>query len=360
MKDVWFKVAAASVLGLVGCAAPGGGGSDAWEPAYPAWKPSATTAPYAALGTIERNDTRFDKLIAKDAQLEILVKDLDWCEGPVWVKDSLLFSDIPPNKVLKWQEGQPLSVFLKASGFDGPIPRPGNTPPDEPGSNGLTLDKDGRLVLFQHGNRRVARLEADGKFTVLADKFEGKRFNSPNDGVYHSNGDLYFTDPPYGLTNKEVDKNKELDFQGVYRLGKDGKVTLLTKEMTRPNGIALSPDEKTLYVANSDPAKAIWMSFPVKADGTLGAGKVLFDSTPWVKAGKKGLPDGLKVDKDGNLYATGPGGLIVFAPDGTVLGSLNTGQATSNCAFGGDGSWLYVTVDMFVARIKTGTKGKGF
>jgi gluconolactonase len=184
--------------------------------------------------------------------------------------------------------------------------------------------------------------------------------------VYHSNGDLYFTDPPYGLMKKERKAGEdefpgmELDFCGVYRLSKDGKLTLLTKELSKPNGIAFSPDEKLLYIANSDSDKPIWVAFPVKADGTLGEGKTFFDSTPMVKEKKKGLPDGMKVDKDGNVFATGPGGVFVFTKDGKHLGTIATGVATSNCNWGDDGSVLYVTADKNLTRIKTATKGKGF
>jgi gluconolactonase len=312
------------------------------------------------IGTIERKDPRFDKLIAKDAVLEQLADGFAWTEGPVWIKDGgfLLFSDIPNNRVVKWQEGKGTSDFLKPSGYDGT-----RTDLREPGSNGLLVDAEGRLILMQHGNRRVARLEKDGKtFTSLADKYNGKPLNSPNDGTFAANGDLYFTDPPYGLMVKDKDgfPGQDLDFQGIYRLTKDGKLSLLTKEMTKPNGIALSPDDKTLYVANSDPAQAVWMKFDVKSDGTLGQGKVFADSTDLAKAGKPGLPDGMKVDKDGNIFATGPDGVFVFAPDGTQLGKIVTGLKTANCGWGNDGSVLYVTCDHAIARIKTTTKGKGF
>jgi gluconolactonase len=314
---------------------------------------------YPAMGTIERVHQDFNKLIDKDAVLEQLAGGFEWTEGPVWVnKDGgyLLFSDIPNNRIVKWQDGK-TSDFLKPSGYTGKDDKL-----KEPGSNGLLLDPEGRLILMEHGDRRVARLEKDGKKTTLADKYDGKRLNSPNDGVYKSNGDLYFTDPPYGLMRKDKDgfPGMELDFCGVYRISKDGKLTLLTKSMTKPNGIAFSPDEKTLYVANSDPDKPVWMAFPVKEDGTLGEGKVFYDSTEWVKAKKKGLPDGMKVDKDGNLFATGPGGLHVFTPEGKLLGTLATGVATANCGWGDDGSVLYVCADKHVCRIKTKTKGKGF
>ncbi len=307
------------------------------------------------LGTIERLDPRFDEIVPKDARVERIAEGYDWSEGPVWDKatGTLLFSDVPMNTVFQWTPGKAVSVYLKPSGYTGTTPRGG-----EPGSNGLVKDSKGRLVLCQHGDRRVARLE-DGKFVTLVDNYQGKRLNSPNDGVYHSNGDLYFTDPPYGLLGLNNDPKKELPYNGVYRLSKSGELTLLTKEMTYPNGIALSPDEKTLYVANSDPKLAIWMAFPVLADGNIGPGKVFFDTTKWVGQ-KKGLPDGMKVDAKGNIFATGPGGVLVFSPDATHLGTFATGEATANCGWGEDGSTLFITADMYIGRVKLNTKGKGF
>ena len=312
---------------------------------------------YPSIGKVESLDPRFDKLIPKDAKIEKLAEGFDWSEGPVWDKKNqcLLFSDIPPNSVMKWKEGEGVTLFLKPSGYTGSEPREG-----EPGSNGLAFDSSGRLILCQHGDRRVARLKADKSFETLADRYDGKRFSSPNDIVVKSNGDLYFTDPPYGLSKLNDDPSKELPFNGVYRLATDGKVTLLTKEMTFPNGIAFSPDEKTLYVAQSDPKAPIWRAFDVKSDGTLGPGRVFADGTPWQAAGKKGLPDGLKVDQKGNLFATAAGGVQVFAPDGTHLGSIDPGEATANCAWGEDGTVLYITSDMYLCRIKTSTKGLGF
>jgi gluconolactonase len=327
--------------------------------------PEVTRSRERTLGTIERLDPAFDELIGKDAQLEALATGFEWVEGPVWVpRDGgyLLFSDIPRNSVFKWQEGvktqlgNGISMYLKPSGYTGKA-----TNLREPGSNGLLLDKEGRLVLMQHGDRQVARQDKDGKITILADRYEGKRFNSPNDGVFKSNGDLYFTDPPYGLMVKGSDDfpARELDFCGIYRLTPAGKLTLLTKEMSRPNGITFSPDEKTLYVANSDPAKAVWMAFDVQSDGTLGKGRVFHDATQWVGK-KKGLPDGMKVDQKGNLFATGPGGVLVFTPQAKLLGIIATGVPTSNCNWGNDGNVLYVTADKTLTRIKTKTVGKGF
>ncbi|HEY2158428.1 MAG TPA: SMP-30/gluconolactonase/LRE family protein [Isosphaeraceae bacterium] len=310
---------------------------------------------YPTLGNIERLDPRFDALVPRDARVEKLAEGYDWSEGPAWDKatGALLFSDVPMNTVYRWKEGAGVSVFLKPSGYTGTSPRGG-----EPGSNGLVFGPGGKLVLCQHGDRRVALLDGD-KFVTLADNYQGKKLNSPNDAVFHSNGDIYFTDPPYGLLKGNADPAKELPFNGVYRLRHGGELTLLTKEMTFPNGIALSPDEKTLYVANSDPDLAIWKAFPVKDDGTIGEGKVFRDVTQMAKS-KKGLPDGLKVDAKGNLFATGPGGVLVLAPDGTHLGTFATGEATANCGWGDDGSTLYITADMYLGRVRLATKGKGF
>jgi gluconolactonase len=311
---------------------------------------------YPSLGIIERLDPRFDDIVPKDSKVERVADGFEWAEGPVWFGPSggsgyLLFSDVERNTVYKWTPGTYGSeIFLRPSGYTGSTSRGG-----EPGSNGLVRDAEGRLVLMQHGDRRVARLE-NGRFVTLADRFEGKRLNSPNDGIYRSDGGFYFTDPPYGLEKGVDDPARELDFQGVYRISKEGTLSLLTKELSRPNGIAFSPDEKTLYVANSDPERAVWMAFDVKGEGTLGAGRVFADVTKWVGK-KKGLPDGLKVDRNGNLFATGPGGVLVFAPDGTHLGSFATGEATANCAWGEDGSTLFITADMYVGRVRLSTTG---
>jgi gluconolactonase len=317
------------------------------------------TTNFPSLGNIVRLSPELDALLDRDAELEVLGSGFDWAEGPVWVpgegegKGHLLFSDIPPNQVIKWVEGEGTSVFLEPSGYTGATDYGG-----EPGSNGLILDSKGQLVSCEHGDRRLSVMTKDGGKRTLVDNFEGKRLNSPNDATFKSNGDLYFTDPPYGLPNRWEDPRRELDFCGVYRLSTDGELTLLTKEMTRPNGIAFSPDEKTLYVAQSDPKAALWKAFPVKEDGTLGESRVFFDATPMV--GKhKGLPDGLKVDSAGNLWATGPGGVHIFSPSGDPLGRIDTGEATANCGWGGDGSVLYITADMYLCRIQTKVKGAG-
>jgi len=305
------------------------------------------------LGSIERADPRFDSLVPPDARIEVLAEGFDWAEGPVWVPDGeyLLFSDVPQNVVFKWKDGDGLSEYLRPSGYTGT-----EDPQREPGSNGLLLDAQGRLVLCQHGDRRVSRLGEDGSFVELASQYQGKRFNSPNDGAFRSNGDLYFTDPPYGLTGLNNSPVKELDFNGVYRLAEDGEISLLTNQISFPNGIAFSPDEKLLYVAVSDREKPVLMLYDVKDDGLIENGRVFFDTEPWMES-YSGVPDGLKVDQDGNVFATGPGGVNVFSPDGTFLGRINTGVATANCGWGDDGSTLYITADSYLCRIRLTTKG---
>jgi gluconolactonase len=311
---------------------------------------------YPTFGHIVRDDARLDALIPTDARIEVLASGFEWTEGPVWIKNGgyLLFSDIPRNSIMKWKEGQGISLFMKPSGYTG-VADYGR----EPGSNGLVLDLQGRLVCCEHGDRRLSCLEPNGGKRTLVDNYTDKRLNSPNDAVFKSNGDLYFTDPPYGLPGNFDDPRRELDFCGVYRLSTDGQLTVLTKEMTRPNGLAFSPDEKTLYVAQSDPERAIWMSFPVKEGGTLGQGRVFYDATPLVGQ-LPGLPDGMKVDRAGHLFATGPGGIHVFAPDGVPLGRIDTSQNTANCNWGDDGSTLYIAADYYICRIRTTTKGLGW
>jgi gluconolactonase len=327
---------------------------------------------HAQVVGIERVDPALDQLVDASATIEFLGEGYLWSEGPVWVPAGgfLLFSDIPNNAVMKYQDGEGVTLFLKPSGYTGDQRKGGKGDGwvDELGSNGLILDAEGRLVMCQHGDRSVARLDApltggskpEAKFTVLADRWEGKRFDSPNDVVRHSSGALYFTDPPYGLEKGGDPSTREIDFRGVYRVAPDGTVTLATKAMTKPNGLAFSPDESILYIGQSDGSAPLWRAFPVEADGSLGEPKVFFDATALAKTGKAGSPDGFKVDVHGNLFATGPGGVLVISPAGKHLGTIVTGDLCSNCAFGDDGSTLYITSNSKLCRVKLKTKGVGF
>lgn len=313
---------------------------------------------YPTMGKVIYEDASFEKLLPKTSRIEVLASGFDWAEGPVWNKegDFLLFSDVPKNTVYKWDEKAGLSLFLHPSGYTGL-----GDYSDERGSNGLFIDNKGRLISCEHGDRRVSALSlSNGGKVTLSDNFEGKRLNSPNDVVQHANGNYYFTDPPYGLLKKQDDPSRELKQFGVYRITPDGKTSMQIEDLTRPNGLAFSPDGKILYVAQSDPEKAIWMSYPVEPNGNIGKGKLLYDATSMVKSGMQGLPDGLKIDKDGNIWSSGPGGLLVLSPAGKLLGRIEMGELTSNCAWGNDGSTLYLTVDGYLCRIKTNTKGAGW
>jgi len=333
---------AAALLAISAC-----GGSTEQE------SQEAAAEAYPTTGRIERIDPALDRLIPADAQLEVLTSGFNWSEGPQWLPDEemLVFSDVPENRIYQWKEGYTAaSVYLAPSGYTGETARGG-----EPGSNGLTLDSERRLVLCQHGDRRVARMNAPlgapaANFTTLVSEYEGKRFNSPNDLVYDARGNLYFTDPPYGLEGGVDSPLKELDFQGVYRLSADGELALLVDSLTRPNGIALSPDESTLYVAVSDPQRAWWVAYDLSEDGSVSNGRILYDATPMVPKAK-GLPDGMKVRRDGSIWATGPGGVWVFSPEGTHLGTIYTGQATANCGFNTAQDVLYMTADSLLLRL---------
>jgi gluconolactonase len=322
----------------------------------PAALPAAGEAP-----SIWRGSPALDKLIAPGTKVEVLATGFDWSEGPVWDRTNqcLLFSDVPRNTIYRWPaEGEPapdakgVSIFMKPSGFTG-VSHYGR----EPGSNGLAFDKQGRLLCCEHGDRRVSIMKpGDGKRT-LADQFDGKRFNSPNDLAIHSNGDVYFTDPPYGLPKKDKDPSRELPFFGVFRVTPEGGVSLVVRDLVRPNGVALSPDEKTLYVAQSHREKPVVMAYPIKSDGNIGDGKVFFDTTPLIATGP-GLPDGLKVRASGHVFTTGPGGVLVIDPKGKLLGRVLTGRATANVAFGGQkGEFLYITADDALMRVALADAG---
>jgi gluconolactonase len=326
----------------------------------------AQTKPCETMGRIERLDPALDQLVPRDAKIEKLAEGFKWAEGPAWVggKHSfLVFSDVIANTAYRWANDT-AHPYISPSGFLG---TPGTFKGKEPGSNGISVDPRGRLTLCQHGERRVVRVTGmymtEARFEVLADRYEGKRLNSPNDLCFDAAGNLYFTDPPYGLsTQDEKAPEKELDFQGVYRVdAATGKLTLLTKEFSRPNGIALSPDDKTLYVAQSDGKKPIIMAFDVTADG-IANGRLFFDAKPLQGSGPGG-PDGMKTDAAGNVFAAGPGGIMVLSKEGKHLGTIRPSEdhPTANCCFGGtDGTWLYMTNDHTLCRIKLNTKGKGF
>lgn len=309
---------------------------------------------------IERVDPALDRLIAPDTRIEIVAHGFDWSDGPVWVKDGgfLLFSDVPQNIVVRWKDGEGARPWLKPSGYTGREARGGDK-----GCSALLIDSEGRLVLCQHGDRCIVRMDAPlsapvPAFVAVADGYEGARFNGPHDAVFHSQGDLYFTDPPFGLSKPLEDSARELPCDGVFRRHRIGGVTLLTDEMTRPNGVAFSPDEQTLYVSQSDPDAPIWRAFDVRADGALGSSRVLFDAGALPKH-RRGTPGGMKIDTDGHLFAAGPGGVLILTPDGRHLGTILTGQATTNCAFGDDGRSLYITADMYLMRVRLTTQGLG-
>jgi gluconolactonase len=312
---------------------------------------NAAESPYARLESL---DKRFDALIAPDTKVEKIADDLKWSEGPLWDARtrSLLFSDIPNNVIMKWHADKGVTEFLKRSGYTGAVPFIGR----EPGSNGLTFDLEGRLTLCQHGDRRISRREADGTMVPVAVAYNGKKLNSPNDLVFDNQGALYFTDPPFGLPGTFTDPTKELAFNAVFRVAPDGKITTVATELEAPNGLGFSPDYKTLYVANARASSPIWKAYAVLADGSLDKGRVFADSAALYKEGD-GVPDGLKIDVQGNVFATGPGGVLVYAPDGTLLGRILTGVPTSNVAFGEDGSTLFITANHRVLRMRTMTRG---
>jgi gluconolactonase len=313
--------------------------------AITACSPDKTPLPQ---GPIERTSPVLDTLIKPDAAVEILAEGFEWAEGPLWLAEQqmLIFTDVPKNRIYSWREGQQANqIYLEPSGNTSDAKREG--------ANGLLLDTQGNLVLCQHGDRRMARMDAPltepkPDFTTLANKYQGKRFNSPNDAVYDGAGNLYFTDPPYGLPHISY---QEMDFYGVFRLSATGELTVITEKLTRPNGIGLSPDQQTLYVSNSDAKHAVWMAYELNPDGSVASERVFFDATYAVSAENKGVPDGLKVDKAGNIYGTGPGGVWIFSPAGEHLGTIRTSVPTANVGFNADQSVLFLTSDMYLLRV---------
>jgi gluconolactonase len=307
-------------------------------------------------GFIERLDSDLDPLLGPDAGVETVCEGFIWSEGPVWKDGCLFFSDVPANILYRWSPGSARAeVFLEPSGGI-----PSNPDFREPGSNGLALDAEGRLLVCQHGARRVVRLEKDGRTqTVLADHFERRRLNNPNDLVCHSSGAVYFTDPSYGFAGTDASPLKEIPWNGVYRVKPGGVAELFTKELPFPNGLALSPDEQILYVAVSDAALPRIMAFDLNPDGLSGSGRLFFDAVPLLRRGFRGTCDGLKVDIRGNIFTTVPGGVAVLSPQGKHLGTVLLG-VTSNCGWGDDGSALYITAADRVCRIQTNTRGASF
>jgi gluconolactonase len=321
-----------------------------------AQQPPGSPVPFP-LARVIRLDPAIDGIVPPLATVDQWDAGYVFVEGPVWTSDgSLLFSDIPANTIFKTKDGDragglevKTTTFRKPSGYDGTDRRPGQ----HVGSNGLTIDRQGRVYVAEHGNRRISRIDTNGRLTVLADKYDGKRLNSPNDLVLKSDGSIYFTDPPYGLPQQDKDPGKELPYSGIYRL-KDGEVELLNNELPRPNGIAFSPDERHLYVANSENSRKIWMRYELKPDGTLEPGTLFLDVTA---EPMQGIPDGLKIDTQGNLYGTGPGGVWIVSPEGKPLGRIELPELPANVAFGDDGKMLYMTARTSVYRIRISVPG---
>jgi gluconolactonase len=314
---------------------------------------SCKSKQYEVIGSFEALDPSFHELVSPDARAEIIAEGFEWSEGPLWVasENMLLFSDIPNNTVFKWTEKDGHKIYLKPAGYTGSTPRVG-----EMGSNGLILNKEGKLILCQHGDRRIALMDAplhapEPKFITIADNYQGKAFDSPNDVVMHPSGDIYFTDPPYGLEKFIQDTTKAAPYQGVYRVRTTGEVELLIDSISRPNGIGFTPDGKTLIVANSETEKAVWYAYDLGEGDSLTNARIFFDASSYAKTAP-GAPDGFKIDAKGNMYSTGPGGVWVFNPEGKPLGRLKLPVPSSNCALADDDKTLYITADMYILRVK--------
>ena len=300
-------------------------------------------------GTIEQVDPRFAALIPSDVNIQKLAEGFMFTEGPVWDRrnNQLYFSDVRGNAIYSWSEANGVAPFIQ------PVYEEESAHPSV-GSNGLTLDSEGRLILMEHGSRRVSRLETDRSRTSLVDNYREMRLNSPNDVAWHSNGWMYFTDPSYGLEGLEDDPARELDYNGIYRLSPDGEIQLLERNQTRPNGIAFSADEQTLYVANSDANNKVWYAYSV-LHGIIGNPRVFYDVNDQTATG---AADGMKVDVNGNIFATGPGGVWVFDTEGTHLGTIKPDEVPANVAWGDDGSTLYMTARTGLYRVRLNTSGE--
>ena len=288
-------------------------------------------------------------VIEKSAKIEILADGFEWSEGPVWSSqlNSVLFSDVPENVIYSWNEDKGLGTFTRPIGYSGKVPNL-----KKAGTNGLTIDADGNLIICMHGDRKITRLEKlnINRKVTLVNSFDGNLLNSPNDLVYDSKGNLYFTDPPYGLLEGDNDKLKEIEFNGVYKVSPNGDIEVLVKNLTRPNGISISNDEKILYVANSDKNNPVIMQYDLSEEGAKNP-SIFFDGRELTKK-DIGLFDGLKVHPTGNVFATGPGGVLVIKENGDHIGTIRTEVRTANCAFDENFQYLYMTSDMFLTRIK--------
>lgn len=312
---------------------------------------------FDTVGHVTRYSPALDAIVAPDAKIEKLAEGFTWSEGPVWIAEGnyLLFTDVPANVMYRWSVSDGAQAFLKPSGFQGAD----TSALREPGANGLFPDKPGWVLVANAGNRTVDRLELATKHkTQLVSSYNGKKLNSPNDVTRKRDGTLFFTDPPYSLQGINDSPLKELPFNGVYRISTDGKLTLIDDSLSFPNGLGLSPDERTLYVANSDPQRPIWMAYSLDARGNLTGKRVFADASDLMGNGVSGLPDGMKVSAQGHLYASAPGGLLIMSPDGKRLGRIETGTSIANCAFGDDGRTLYLTSNHFIARIHLLVKGR--
>jgi gluconolactonase len=309
--------------------------------------------------TIDRWDPAMDAIVPKDWKVEKLAEGFGWAEGPIWVKSGgyLLFTDVPGNKMWKWSEKGGLEKFLDPSGAANPDTNIWR----EAGANGLAILDKNNILLADTGNRGIHKLNLQTKKkTPVAMSFEGKKFASPNDVARMKSGVLFFTDPPYGYKKFDEAPEVEIKFNGVYRMGNDGKVTAIEKELYRPNGVALSPDESTLYVTQSEPTKAIIMAYSLDAKGNVTGKKLFQDLTDLVSSDAPGLPDGLTVAADGTIFTSGPGGVVVLSKDGKRLGRIRDGKPTANCKFGDDGKTLYMTSQNMLARIRLNVAGAGF
>ena len=308
---------------------------------------------------IDRWDPAMDAIVPKDWKIEKLAEGFGWAEGPIWVKSGgyLLFTDVPGNKMWKWSAKGGLEKFLDPSGAAAPDPAVWR----EAGANGITMFDAKTILYADTGNRAIQTLDlATKKKTAVATAFDGKKFSSPNDVIKMKNGVMFFTDPPYGFKKFDDAPEKEQPFNGVYRRAADGGVTVIEKELVRPNGVALSPDESVLYVSQSEPTRAIINAYSLDKAGNVTGKKLFLDVTDLVGDAAPGLPDGMTVAADGTVFTSGPGGILVISKDGKRLGRISDGKPTANCKFGDDGKTLYLTSKDMIARIRLNVKGAGF